>query len=732
MSGLIALLFLLQGTASPYADSATEALVARARERHRTQDAAVHDYRARLRTRLDATAGRGGFARFLPLIVEEQESELTWQAPNDVKVVTLGRRFRSAFRNVRPDSRLTRPWFVPRFLGDSIRLMGGEDFPSRAAIHPLSAGADAYYRYAIEDSMTLALPGRTVRAIGVRVTPVRADASLIAGEIWLDAATAETVRLSFVFVGRRLWVDSIGPTPRDTARADHDDNLAQRILRVSADLEYGLYDERYWLPYRQAVSLEVQLPWFKNLVVPVNFITTFSGVRVNENRPIVFAEIPADSDTTSHNRGRRSEQRRRCSREEGVTIAAAAGGAGGARGATHEEEDQNCVIQGRWTGGRYEVDLPADSVLLGYQGWSDSLRFDLSPADAERLSDLRSDVLNTLEQLPDSLTGRPRLHLAFDQLTDIVRYNRAEGLSLGAGYEWRLGVPFVYLLAKARYAFTDARLQASLTVRRDAPGSRLELSAFREMRDADPLAPGLGFGNSMSALWLARDDGDYVFVQGVEGRYQRPLGQTADLELSLRGAEESAPQKLARAGLNAAFGGSGTFPSNGPVLPGRYLVALAGVSGGERPFSWRAAVEGTAGDRRHVRGWVTATGRAPLVLGLDLTAIGWIGAGAGDSVPQREFRLGGARTLRGYAAGAFRGASAWAASADLGLSRGTIAPVLFADVGGVAPATFRFGGVAASVGAGVSLLGGLARFDVARPVAPVARWRVSLTVGGRR
>ena len=723
MSVVIALLLSLQVQASPVADSATASLIARARERHRQQDAAVHDYRATLRTRLDADLGRGGFARFVPIAVEEQESELSWQAPNDVKVLTVGRRFRTAFRNADVNSSWTRPWFVPRFLGDSIRLLSGEDFPERAAVHPLSAGADAYYRYAIADSITLSLPGKTVRAIGVRVTPTRADASLIAGELWLDEATAETVRLSFVFIGRRLWVDSIGPTRRDTARADRNDALAQRILRVSADLEYGLYDQRYWLPFRQAVTLDIELPWFKNLVIPVHFITTFRGVHVNENPPISFTALPADT-THRSSRRRRGEVTRRC----GPTVEM------GARvGEQEDRQREGCITVGTWPGGRFEVDVPPDSTLLGYRGWTDSLQFDLSAADAERLGALREDVLNSLERLPDSLTGRPKLALAFDRFTDIWRYNRAEGTSFGAGYEWRPGPPFLSLMAKGRYAFTDGRLQGSLTLRRDVPTSRLDVTAFREMRDADPLAPGLTFSNSVDALWFARDDGDYVFVQGGELRYQRPLGRAADLVLQARYGNESAPRQLAHDGLNDLLGGDGVFPPNGPVLEGSYWVAGAELGGGARPFSWRAGVEGTAGGRAYGRGWVSATGRARLAPGLDVTASGWAGAGAGDSIPQRRFRLGGSRTLRGYPAGSLRGTSAWAFGLDLGMTRRALAPVVFADAGQVAPRALHFAGQPAfSFGAGVSLLDGLLRLDAARPVAPKASWIVTLLIGARR
>ena len=717
----VALLLSLQ-LQGPFADSATAALIARARVRHHEQDSAVHDYSATVLTRLDANFGRGGFARLMPLAIQEQESELHWQAPNDLRIVAIGERSRTVFHNATMDVGWTRPWFVPRFLGDSIRLLGDRGFPERAAIHPLAAGAVAYYAYAIDDSVQLFLPGRAVKAIGVRITPLRADAPLIAGELWLDAQTAETVRLSFVLVGKRLWVDSIGANRGDTARADREGAMVERILRVSAELEYGLYEERFWLPYRQAVTLDVRLPWFKNLTLPVHFITTFRGLRVNESRPVTFTELPPDTTPPEKRRGPDAETRR-C----GGQLTAGAGAD------TLPARARGCVTQGSWAGGRFEIDVPPDTVLHAYRGWRDSLRFDLEPGDAERLEELRRDAMTTLERLPDSLTGRPRLALAFDRLTDVWRYNRAEGASLGAGYEWRLGVPFVSLLARARYAFTDQRLQAALTLRRDAAASRLELQAFREMRDADPLAPGLTFANSFSAMTFARDDGDYVFTQGGALRYLRQVGDVADLTLEARYADESAPRRLAHSGVNDLLGGRGVFQPNGAVAAGRYWVGVAELVGGTRPLGWRAGVEGTAGTRSQARAWFGATARSTPIRWLDVTASGWLGAGAGDSMPQRDFRLGGEKTLRGYPAGALRGPSAWALSLDLGLPRHVLSPVVFADAGQAASRSLSFAGrPSASFGAGLSLLGGAVRLDAARPVAPAARWRWSLTIGARR
>lgn len=720
----LAIVLAWQAQAAPYRDSATAALIGRARERHRQLDAAVQNYQATIRTRIDANAGRGSFARLIPLAAIEQESELSWQAPNDVRVVAVGQRTRTAFAGAQVEASWTRPWFIPRFLGDSIRLIDN-DFPNRAAVHPLAAAADAFYRYAIEDSLELALPGRTVRAIGVRITPTRPDEALIAGEIWLDAATAETVRLTFAFVGRRLWADPDGATHRDSVRADRANRMAMRVLRVTADLEYGLFENRYWLPFRQSLTLNVELPWISSLVIPIHFITTFRNMRVNHGAPIAFTVALPDTENVERStsldsggtRGRRAT--RRMSDEEMDSLRA--------------RRMRGYATAGRWSGGRYEVVVPADSTLREYGGWTDSIRLGLEASDVERLEQTGRELRGTLERLPVDFTGRPRFTFAVDRLADITRYNRAEGASLGAGYAWRLGPPFLTLNARARYAFTDRRLQGWLGLRRDAPGTRTELAAFREMRDADPLAPGLTSGNSFSSAWFAHDDGAYVFVEGGEITYQRPWALRADLSFTLQAGRESAPRRLARSGLNDFLGGDGLFQPNQPVAAGTYVTATATATGGGPTHSWRFGLEATAGDRVTGRAWLATTRRTPLPLRLDLVLYGVAGAGIGDSMPQRRFRLGGSRTLRGYDAGALQGVSVWSVGVDVGLRRRFFSPVVFVDVGQAAPRGLRFAGdPSASAGLGISALRGAVRFQGARPFVAGAPWRFDLIFGARR
>jgi hypothetical protein len=75
----------------------------------------------------------------------------------------------------------------------------------------------------------------------------------------------------------------------------------------------------------------------------------------------------------------------------------------------------------------------------------------------------------------------------------------------------------------------------------------------------------------------------------------------------------------------------------------------------------------------------------------------------------------------------------WLARAELGLGHVAARPVLFYDLGWAGPrADFAQPGRPLSgVGAGVSLLDGLARIDVARGIWPEKRWRVDLYLEAR-
>ena len=99
------------------------------------------------------------------------------------------------------------------------------------------------------------------------------------------------------------------------------------------------------------------------------------------------------------------------------------------------------------------------------------------------------------------------------------------------------------------------------------------------------------------------------------------------------------------------------------------------------------------------------------------------GRSVGDRIPQIQFRAGGPESVRGYDYGSRSGNGMWSAQLDLALTRTSIvAPVIFADAGN----TSTTGRPLTSVGGGVSILGGLIRFNVAKGLSPRSDVRFDL------
>jgi hypothetical protein len=375
-----------QADTATFRDGATAELYAQARVRHIRQDSLVRDYRAAVQTRMDLTAGRSRFARQTALFAHETVARVTWRAPNDLKVEALGVRSAAPIigivarmgvaeeEEMRDDFRqemiLDRPWFIPRAFGDSIRLMG---VPDRAAVHPFAAGATSRYRYAITDSVTLIVPGRTVRAVGMRVEPKRLGPSLVAGEMWLDRETADVVRMVVVFVGEYLWEEPDGSSPSDSADARDDNEWANRFLTVEADVEYALVDGRYWLPHRQFLAITAEIPWFVNAALPARAVSTFSNYEVNTSPMMSFVVQPDELDDLDE-------------RSTRVLVATGDGLVDEEEADTGETRYHTGYLRaGNWDDGHWEVVVPPAESLLAYD-WQADFRVALDAQEQERLT----------------------------------------------------------------------------------------------------------------------------------------------------------------------------------------------------------------------------------------------------------------------------------------------------------------------------------------------------------
>jgi hypothetical protein len=680
----------------------------------------LESYRANVFTRVEGRVASNRFARGLRFMSYESAARLQWYQPGDVDVEVLGartsavrlpgiqrERWAAWWTEVFADE----PWFSPSALGDEIQLMG---IPDEEAIHPLARGAEQFYRFAISDSMTMTLPGRVVRAVAVSVEPrelpprrVREsdrsrpgerasrnrssyDPTLVSGEMWLDADSLHVVRMMVTFVGERIW---------------DDDPDAPELVTLEADLEYGLHLNRYWLPHRQILAATFKYKYLPGAAMPATAVTTFSDFEISADSTIEF-----DRESDFISRRRRGDWDCAEPWEWGDRFEDDCGD----RGFT--------VISRTDDGSRWEVTVPP---LDSLQDFPFDVEFEhaVDLAAGDFISTRVGNLAGLSEKLPDDVVGRDRFGVDWQQAMRVFQFNRVQGASLGLGYQWRPGPDFTTVHLDARFGFGDLRPMAAVTWRRDGPVGRFDLETFHAVRRVESWTAG-GIGASMKALILGHDDADYYLALGGGISFSGYQGALRDGTFSLRFERQSTLSQVSGSTLNDVFFGSGSFPPNPSIVEGDFLrgVVSRRVYAGA---SWvEAGVEGLYGgaERSGARFWGAA--RATLASTSFIGSLGVRGGTvAGDSLPQLQYRAGGPATVRGYSYGTRRGDAMWSAQADAEwVVSQWWSPLAFVDVGG----TDSFRDPLVGIGAGVSLLSGWMRVELAKGVHPSTDVRVDV------
>lgn len=702
-----------------FATPAVRALVLRGIARHRAQDSAVVDYQARLRYRLTASVGRRRWGRFPIGTVEEQDATVAWHLPNDLRVDVVGRRTKTRSGIPPLSSVFDRPWFVPRSVGDSVRIFSNE-FPATGALHPLAADGPSWYHYDLTDSLSATAAGRRIRLYAVQFTPKRPGPALVVGRLWLDASTAEVVRFTFRYVGSELWARPGDEDAHDSTSARRINRLVNGILTIDADLEYGLEEGRFWMPRRQAIAGQVRVP-LSDIVVPFQAVTTFDDYAINTGRPVAFS-LPLPDSTLS-------EAARAAHRAARDSIRAAREHADG-----DSADARGWARAGAWAGGRYEVHRPSNDSLARYRGWTDSLTFEAQAADDRRIRGVQSDLATLVEQLPDDITLRKPRGFGYQSVADAVQYNRVQGLSLGVGYRERVPhTDFSDFFATLRYGFSDERVTGRLSLVRDAPRGRFVFGAWRDLADADPFSPGRTLANTASALLTGHDYGDYYLATGGGVSFEASVATGIDLTVSARGERQRSVERRAHSAVNDFLGGTGDFPDNPPIDDGDYATFGLRLEG-YGPLRWWLGGEGVGGN-----GIVSGRAMGQVQHGFGGVRGATIRLKAGYAqreMPQLVFRLGGMNTVRGFDYGALRGQAFWAAQLDVSPLKGNLRPVLFIDAGQAARARDLFSSQAL-VGGGIGLSlyspllrSTLLRLDLSHSISPNtgAKWRFDIVM----
>ena len=173
----------------------------------------------------------------------------------------------------------------------------------------------------------------------------------------------------------------------------------------------------------------------------------------------------------------------------------------------------------------------------------------------------------------------------------------------------------------------------------------------------------------------------------------------------------------ARSAINDFLGGSGIFPPNTPVHQATVAAVTARITGVDK-VKWSLTADVLGESERMVARLSGDVGRGFGSLpAISLRLKG--GIGGESSLPQTLFRLGGLATVRGFEYATVLGPAFWAAQVELGFARGRVRPLAFLDAGQAARVA-DFGSTPALVGGGVgvSVLRGLIRFELSRPISP--------------
>jgi len=344
---------------------------------------------------------------------------------------------------------------------------------------------------------------------------------------------------------------------------------------------------------------------------------------------------------------------------------------------------------------------------------------------------------------------RPRFHTGLD----LLRYNRIEGLSIGASLTSVLGLGYT-AQAVGRFGVADQVPNAELSLTRSNGRSLVGVRAFHRFSVAnDDWGEPLSFGASASSLLVGRDEGFYYRSWGGEFFGERAApGPLSGAQMAWRVFGERQYSAGVRPNSHVSFAqlvAGRHFVDNIAAVQlvavgaGAELARSFGANPRALRFDVRVRGEGAVTDRSDSLG---TTGYGRLVLdgtvtrplaGLAWSMTGAAGSSLGDLPPQRAFFLGGVQTVRGQfarPAGPGRvGDTFWLGRAEVARGVMALRPALFYDVGwaGARDSLHVMGRPLSGAGVGASVLDGLFRLDVSRGIFPERRWRTDLYIGAR-
>ena len=721
ITATLVLLLAVQQSAdsSAYLDPTARRIVAAARARRETIDRSITAYRATMKERIGA--GVRALRRDRMLYRRELALRIHWRRDSVGRIDVIGAR--EAVPAVRPKVELPEDLkgdvadyaFDPA--DDRLTIAfggGGSDDGEGHGIrlgHPLARGSEADYRFATGDTSVLVFPdGRTILLRELRVMPRRLDFRLMSGSLWIDEKSHGVVRA--LFRPARAF-----DLEEDVGDEDHDIPGFAKPIRAEVrfiTIDYGLWDGRWWLP--RLIAFDAVATAGSWLQMPLRYERLYSDYEVTGDTASPRSPRPPPRATAAAD----STARARC----------------------HEQVDTlsqptiDCVCRnGECL--RFAVNMPTDTAAL-------LASVDLPPAFAGMTGGGEgADSLISTGEIQDMMRGVGRLPQAPWQFHarpprwGVARYNRVEGLALGA--RGALDFGRLQLDGSARIALADGEPDVEAGLTRETGTARFRLSGYRRLNAVDAGAGNgaLGFGNSLSGLLLGRDDGDYFRSAGIALTVLPAVTASQSFSVRVYAERQRSAAKRTDFSLAHAFDSDHLFRPNIMADSADQLGASLTLRA-QRGFDTEAARWGTdltldGGAGRFGFGRASGTLRftaplTPQVAG----AVELAGGTSAGRVPvQSRWYLGGPNTLRGYGGGVTSGDAFWRARVEVANRLPVARVALFCDVGRAAPRDhLSLARPLVGAGVGASFLDGLVRVDLARALRSPKGWRLDLYVDG--
>lgn len=722
-------------------DSAARTLLLRARAARLQQDSALISYDAMSYQRISAGLGFSSIGRDRLMFRHEDVSHVRWQRGVGAWVELKGARTAipvapdeaadsaNAGMNTEDDAA------IPYYPGyESLWIGGGvakAQVDEREIVHPLAEGAEAYYTYATGDSVHFRLPdGKTIELRELKVRPRQPRWNVVVGSLWFDVSSGQLVRAAFrLSVAMDIWAVAKQDDPHsmDDVPFWVKPLISPMKAQVTAvAIEYGLYNGRFWLPRLQSAEGDAQVS-FMHVPFSMQQSYTYASVNARDSLPpIVVAADPIADSLPEAVKDSLREERRAARRAERDSVRkglkpppmAACDTAKFYTRMTYRYNDARLPVAYR---------VPCDQSQLATSPLLPKSIYD--PGEAIFGSEERDALVAQALSLSAQAQFAP-LPPTFHWGADLMRFNRIEGFSLGGRVDEQFGAGYTGSLL-GRIGTADLEPNVAVTVARSNGARTIGLTGYNRLVSASDWGNPLSFGSSLSALLFGRDEGFYYRASGVELTGTNTRGVNYDWRVFAERERSAAVKNHWSLGA--------PFIPNLVARRGNYAGAALHVRGshGEDPDAFRVLsdvrLEAATGDSSYGRGSAELTfsdGFGSLAGAVTLSG----GSSVGSLPAQRLWYLGGAQTVRGQSPDTLqRGNAYWLTRTELGLNAAGVRPTVFGDLGWTGDRTKlnAVGRPLSGVGAGLSFLDGLFRFDVARGLYPRKQWRLDMYVEAR-